>query len=84
MIAIDAGYHRGLAQPGYITVHPCRATRPLASNLNFVRGRTVANMVVAPVDDDGVLCLFHGPGDLACGFDGAEPGMLAEISQVGC
>ncbi len=44
--------------PGYITVYPCNQDLPKASNLNFVRGQTVPNMVIAPVDSDGRVCLY--------------------------
>ena len=42
---------------GYITVYPC-GTRPTASSLNFILGRTVANNVVAPLSADGLLCVY--------------------------
>ena len=45
---------------GYITVYPDGATRPLASNLNFVAGQTVPNLVVAPVGADGKVDLYNG------------------------
>lgn len=32
---------------GYVTVYPCGEIRPTTSNLNFVRGQTIANLVVA-------------------------------------
>lgn len=43
--------------PGYITVYPC-GTRPLASSLNFIAGRTVANNVVVPLSADGQVCIY--------------------------
>ena len=33
--------------PGFVTVYPCGAVRPLASSLNFVAGQTVPNAVIA-------------------------------------
>ena len=41
---------------GFATVHPC-GTRPDASNLNFTAGATVPNMVVAPLDGEGRVCV---------------------------
>ncbi len=38
---------------GYATVWPCDAARPVASNVNFVAGRTVANAVVAQLASSG-------------------------------
>jgi hypothetical protein len=43
---------------GFVTVYPCGFARPLASNLNFVRGQDVANLVTAKVGQDGRVCLF--------------------------
>lgn len=48
----------GPVQGGYITVFPCGSSRPLASNLNYGAGQTVANMVVAKVGAVGKVCLF--------------------------
>lgn len=43
--------------PGFITVYPC-GTRPTASSLNFIAGRTVANNVVVPLSADGEICVY--------------------------
>ena len=43
---------------GYVTVYPCGFARPVASNLNFVRGVNAANLVTAKVGQDGRVCLF--------------------------
>ncbi len=48
----------GPARAGFITVFPCGADRPNASNLNFTAGATVANNVVARVGTDGQVCVF--------------------------
>jgi hypothetical protein len=44
--------------PGFITVYPCNQDLPLASNLNYVSGQTVPNMVIAPVDSQGRVCFY--------------------------
>ncbi len=44
--------------PGYVTVYPCGFARPLASNVNFLRGVDVANQVTAKVGADGRVCFF--------------------------
>jgi hypothetical protein len=46
--------------PGYITVYPDGVSPPLASNLNFVAGQTVPNLVVAPVGADGNVDFYNG------------------------
>ena len=69
--------------PGFITAYPCDATRPLASNVNYVAGQVVANGVIAPVSASGKVCLYSSvatdiivdlagwfPGDA---FTGATP-----------
>jgi hypothetical protein len=47
--------------PSYLTVFPDGAT-PLASDLNFVAGQTVPNMVVVKVAADGTIKLFNAGG----------------------
>jgi hypothetical protein len=47
---------------GFLTVWPTGQARPLASNLNFVAGRTVPNLVVAKVGTDGRISLYNGSG----------------------
>ena len=48
----------GAQSGGYITVYPCGAPLPNASNLNFVAGSTVPNLVIAQVGTGGKVCLF--------------------------
>ena len=47
---------------GWITVFPKGQPRPNASNLNFVRGQTIPNMVVAKVGAGGEVSFFVSPG----------------------
>ena len=42
--------------PGFVTAYPCGSV-PLASNLNFFGGQTVANAVIAPLSAQGEVCL---------------------------
>jgi hypothetical protein len=44
--------------PGFATIYPRGTDRPIASNLNFTAGQTVANAVVAKVGVQGDICLF--------------------------
>jgi hypothetical protein len=44
--------------PGYVTVYPCGSGRPLASNVNFASGVSVANQVTAKVGLGGKVCMF--------------------------
>ncbi len=43
---------------GYLTVFPCGSPLPLASNLNFVAGQTVPNLVTVKIGADRAICLF--------------------------
>jgi Tol biopolymer transport system component len=44
---------------GFLTVYPDDVARPVASNLNFVRGRTVPNLVVVRVPASGVVDFYN-------------------------
>jgi hypothetical protein len=39
----------GPSRPGFLTIYPTGASRPLASSLNFAQGQVVANRVTVPV-----------------------------------
>ena len=43
---------------GFVTVFPCGATQPNASNLNFTAGSTVPNAVIAKVGTADSVCIF--------------------------
>ena len=56
---------------GYATVYPCGTSAPNTSNLNFVTGQTVANSVIAPLSNDGRLCVaVHGSADVIIDVNG--------------
>ena len=44
--------------PGYVTLFPCGGETPTASNLNYVTGLTIPNMVVTKVGTNGQVCIF--------------------------
>ncbi len=47
------------AGPGFLTVFPCDANLPVASNVNFYQAdQTASNHVTVRVDDDGKVCVF--------------------------
>jgi len=48
------------SRAGFITAYPNGTARPTASNLNFVAGQTVPNLVVVPVGVDGKVALTNG------------------------
>ncbi len=50
-----------IAEPagdGHATVYPCDSGRPATSNVNYVTGRTVANMVTVRPDATGAVCVY--------------------------
>ena len=78
-------------QAGFVTVWPCSATRPNASNLNFVAGQVVANNVIASIGDAGDVCVYtnvpsdiivdvagYFSGDAANAFVGTTPKRLVD------
>jgi peptidoglycan hydrolase-like amidase len=61
----------GAGRRGFVTVWPCGSPRPVASNLNFLPGQSVANAVLAPVDATGEVCLYaHDAVDLVVDVSG--------------
>jgi hypothetical protein len=47
-------------KPGVITVYGDQTTRPGTSNLNFVAGQSVPNLVIAQVGANGKVALYNG------------------------
>src|SRR5207245_1026873 len=48
--------------PGFLIVFPQGVTMPLASNLNFVAGQTVPNLVTVGLGTTGQVSIYNGPG----------------------
>ena len=75
---------------GYLTVWPTGSPQPLASNLNFTAGRTIANSVVTKVGANGQISLFNSAGTthvvidvlgwlpVGQGFTGLTPARIAD------
>ena len=56
---------------GFITVWPCGVARPLSSNLNYTPGSVVANNVIAPISNEGSVCLYSSvPSDVIVDISG--------------
>ncbi len=50
---------------GYLTVFPCGQPVPSASNLNYVAGQTVPNLVTVPLGAGGEVCFAsYAPADV--------------------
>jgi Ca2+-binding RTX toxin-like protein len=59
---------------GWVVAFPCGEAMPLASNINFVPGQNIANLVLAKVGADGKVCLHNSaPADLLVDTGGFFP-----------
>lgn len=74
----------GPTSGGFVTVFPCdQSPMPVVSNLNFVAGQTVPNLVTVKLAEDGSVCLFttstaHLIADVSAYYDyNAAPGYEA-------
>lgn len=64
----------GPADRGFLTIFPCTAERPLAANLTFAPGQTIANAVLTRLDEDGRVCIFtRAATDLVVDATGTLP-----------
>lgn len=62
------------ATAGYLTVYPCGTARPNASNVNFVAGQVVPNVVVAKVGTGGRVCVYSSAAtDVVVDVNGFVP-----------
>ncbi|MGC2208099.1 MAG: G1 family glutamic endopeptidase [Candidatus Dormiibacterota bacterium] len=76
--------------PSFLTVSPEGSTPPLASNLNWVDGTTVANRALVPVGPSGEITLFNAAGstDVVVDVDGyftdgsTTPGTASLFSTI--
>jgi hypothetical protein len=79
---------------GFATIWPAGTDRPEASNLNFVSGQTVPNMVIVPISADGKISLASSaPTDVlidvlgwfstGSGFTGLRPARLVDSRPTG-
>ena len=68
---------------GYVTVWPTGVDRPLASNLNFLAGQSVANLVIVPVGANGRVSLYNNGGftDLIADVLGWYPGSVTSEAK---
>lgn len=58
--------------PGFISVWPAGAARPTASNLNFVKGETIPNLVIVKLSASGAVSFYNGsPGTVQLIADAA-------------
>ena len=52
----------GPTAPSYLTVWPDQTSQPLASDLNFVGGQTIPNLVVVKVGANGKVNFYNAGG----------------------
>jgi surface antigen len=72
---------------GYITAYAAGSGMPLASNLNFATGQTVANLALVPVGTNGKVTFYNGSqGTIALLADVAGyivTGKAAAVGSIG-
>jgi uncharacterized protein (DUF1501 family) len=74
--------------PGWMTVYPSGEPRPNASNLNFVKGQTVPNLVVVKVGSDGNVAFYNENGkahvlaDIVAWFSAGEGAAAVAVQPV--
>jgi SpoIID/LytB domain protein len=62
-VALNVTAANATATSGYLTVFPSdMASPPIASNINFQRGRVVPNLVLVKLAGDGAIKIFNSPG----------------------
>ena len=59
----------GYGAERYVTVYASDVTTPVASNVNFSAGQTVANLVAAKVGADGNVNVYNAAGQVHVIFD---------------
>jgi hypothetical protein len=47
---------------GYLSIWPAGSAQPSASNLNFLAGQTVPNLVMMKLGPGGTMSIANGPG----------------------
>ena len=71
------------ATPGYVTVFPCGESPPLASNVNFGAGETVANAVTTLVGTEDSVCFFSSTlTHLVVDVNGSVPSAVPSITAI--
>jgi hypothetical protein len=79
------------ATDGFLTVYPCAAGLPVASNLNVAAGRDVANFVLVEPDPAGHVCVFSSTsthvivdivGSMGDTFSGQTPQRLLDTRST--
>jgi hypothetical protein len=79
------------SQAGFLTVWPSDVPQPLASNLNFVAGKTTPNAVVVGVGSGGRISIYNSAGNtqvivdvagwFALGFDAITPARIMDTRE---
>jgi len=63
-VALNVTAANATGPASFLTVFPAGTTRPLASNLNFDRGTSIPNLVVARVGADGKISIYNNLGSV--------------------
>jgi hypothetical protein len=70
---VERHRHRG-PRRRFVTVYPCGTAIPTASNINYITGSTVANLVVAKIGTASQVCIYtSNTVDLIADINGYFP-----------
>jgi Tol biopolymer transport system component len=70
-------------EAGFLTAYPCGAPQPLASNLNYAPGQTVANLVLVGIGTGGKVCWFTAkPAHVIVDVQSFEPSTSTYVPQA--
>jgi hypothetical protein len=67
-IVANATVTQGTAQ-SFLTIYPEGTTRPMASNLNWVAGQTIANLVTVKLGTSNGITIFNAAGTVEVVLD---------------
>jgi hypothetical protein len=60
-IVVNATVTQGTAA-SFLTIYPDGTTKPLVSNLNWVAGQTIPNLVTVKLGSNGAISIFNAAG----------------------
>jgi hypothetical protein len=63
-VALNVTATNVVGAESFLTVWPSGTSRPVASNLNFIGGQTVPNLVIARVGDGGKVSIYNNVGSV--------------------
>ena len=63
-VVLNVAETNDVGNDSFLTIYPSSATRPLASDLNFVQGETRANLVLVQLSPQGTVIMYNNLGSV--------------------